>query len=95
MQLQSKIVLITGTSPNICGGIAVGMADAGAKVVCVDIQPEHAQRCADHIKQRSGEALGAVFLASDAAAIITGTDLQVDAGALVRYWMWDPSVPPA
>ena len=42
MQLQNKIALITGTSPNICGGIAVGMAEAGAKVVCVDIQPENA-----------------------------------------------------
>jgi NAD(P)-dependent dehydrogenase (short-subunit alcohol dehydrogenase family) len=40
-------------------------------------------------------ASAAVFLASDAAAMITGTDLRVDAGALARYWMWDPSVPPA
>ena len=43
MKLQHKVALITGTSPNICGGIAVGMADAGAKLVCVDIQPENAQ----------------------------------------------------
>src|SRR5713101_7793599 len=60
MKLQSKIALITGTSPNICGGIAVGMADAGAKLVCVDIQPENAHRCADYIKQRGGEARGVV-----------------------------------
>ena len=40
-------------------------------------------------------AKAAVFLASDDAAMITGTDLRVDAGALARYWMWDPSVPPA
>jgi NAD(P)-dependent dehydrogenase (short-subunit alcohol dehydrogenase family) len=32
----------------------------------------------------------AVFLASDAAAMITGTDLRVDAGAIARYWAWDP-----
>jgi len=36
-----------------------------------------------------------VFLASDDAAMITGSDLRVDAGALARYWRWDPSVPPA
>src|SRR2546430_15472993 len=60
MQLQNKVALVTGTSPNICGGIAVGMADAGAKLVCVDIQPENAHRCADYIKQRGGEALGVV-----------------------------------
>ena len=60
MQLQDKVALITGTSPNICGGIAVGMADAGAKLVCVDIQLENAHRCADYIKQRGGDALGVV-----------------------------------
>ena len=32
----------------------------------------------------------AVFLASDDAAMITGTDLRVDAGAMARYWAWDP-----
>jgi hypothetical protein len=37
----------------------------------------------------------AVFLASDDTAMIKGTDLRVDAGALARYWLWGPSVPPA
>ena len=32
----------------------------------------------------------AVFLASDDARMITGTDLRVDAGAVARYWAWDP-----
>ena len=34
-----------------------------------------------------------VFLASDDAAMITGTDLRVDAGAVGRYWAWDPRDP--
>lgn len=33
----------------------------------------------------------AVFLACDDAAMITGVDLRVDAGAVARYWAWDPS----
>jgi NAD(P)-dependent dehydrogenase (short-subunit alcohol dehydrogenase family) len=33
----------------------------------------------------------AVFLASDDASMITGIDLRVDAGAVARYWAWDPS----
>jgi len=33
----------------------------------------------------------AVFLASDDAGMITGTDLRVDAGAVARYWAWDPT----
>jgi NAD(P)-dependent dehydrogenase (short-subunit alcohol dehydrogenase family) len=34
--------------------------------------------------------LAAAFLVSDDAAMITGTDLRVDAGAVARYWAWDP-----
>lgn len=60
MQLQNKVALITGTSPNINGGIAVGMADAGAQLICVDIRPENARQCADYITQRGGRALGVV-----------------------------------
>jgi NAD(P)-dependent dehydrogenase (short-subunit alcohol dehydrogenase family) len=33
----------------------------------------------------------AAFLASDDAAMITGTDLRVDAGAIARYWAWNPA----
>src|SRR2546422_11257351 len=69
MKLQNKVALITGTSPNICGGIAVGMADAGAKVVCVDIRPENALRCADYLKQRGAEALGVVCDVTDEAQV--------------------------
>lgn len=35
--------------------------------------------------------LAAAFLVSDDAAMITGTDLRVDAGAIARYWAWDPA----
>ncbi|HMN83759.1 MAG TPA: SDR family oxidoreductase [Burkholderiaceae bacterium] len=34
----------------------------------------------------------AVFLASDDAMMITGIDLRVDAGAVARYWAWDPTM---
>ena len=34
----------------------------------------------------------AVFLASDDARMITGIDLRVDAGAVARYWAWDPTM---
>jgi NAD(P)-dependent dehydrogenase (short-subunit alcohol dehydrogenase family) len=35
-----------------------------------------------------GDAL--VFLVSDAARMITGADLRVDAGTVAKYWRWDP-----
>ena len=35
-------------------------------------------------------ASACVFLASDDAEMITGTDLRVDAGAIAKYWPWIP-----
>ena len=35
-------------------------------------------------------ARAAAFLASDDADMITGLDLRIDAGAISRYWLWDP-----
>jgi NAD(P)-dependent dehydrogenase (short-subunit alcohol dehydrogenase family) len=60
MKLRNKVALITGVSPNIGGGIALGMAEAGAQVVCVDVRPDNAEHCAEAITQRGGTALGVV-----------------------------------
>lgn len=49
---------MTGTSPNIGGGIAEGLAEEGATVVCVDLAPGNATQCAEAIKRRGGAALG-------------------------------------
>jgi NAD(P)-dependent dehydrogenase (short-subunit alcohol dehydrogenase family) len=38
----------------------------------------------------SNYAKAAVFLSSEDADMITGFDLRVDAGAISRYWLWDP-----
>jgi NAD(P)-dependent dehydrogenase (short-subunit alcohol dehydrogenase family) len=58
VKLSKKVAVVTGTSPNIGGGIAQGLADEGAIVACVDLAAENAQQCAGWIKQRGGEALG-------------------------------------
>ena len=36
-------------------------------------------------------ARAVVFLASDDAEMVTGTDLRVDAGAIAKYWPWIPN----
>ena len=56
--LAGKVAVVTGTSPNIGGGIAEGLADEGAIVTCVDLAPENALQCAEAIRRRGGRALG-------------------------------------
>jgi NAD(P)-dependent dehydrogenase (short-subunit alcohol dehydrogenase family) len=60
MRLNGKVALVTGSGPNINAGIAYGLADEGAKVVCVDRRPDYAEGCAKAIRGRGGEAIGAV-----------------------------------
>ena len=58
MRLEGKIAIVTGTSPNIGGGIAEGLAEEGARVVCVDLAADNASQCAEAIRRRGGQALG-------------------------------------
>src|SRR5205823_12809772 len=56
VKLSGKVAIVTGTSPNIGGGIAEGLAEEGATVVCVDVASENAAQCADAIARRGGQA---------------------------------------
>src|SRR5260370_11338873 len=58
MKLRDKVAIVTGTSPNIGGGIAEGLAAEGATLVCVDARPENAADCARFIKGIGGRAIG-------------------------------------
>ena len=40
MRLKGKVALVTGTSPNIGGGLAEGLAAEGASVIAVDFRAE-------------------------------------------------------
>ena len=71
MKLSGKVAIVTGTSPNIGGGLAQGLADEGARVVCVDVVPDNAQQCAAWITSRGGDALGIVADTTDEAQVQT------------------------
>lgn len=65
MRLDGKVAMVTGTSPNIGAGIAGGLAEEGAKVVCVDVSADNAQECAAWITGRGGQAIGLTCDVSD------------------------------
>ncbi len=57
MKLSGKVALVTGTSPNIGGGIAEGLAAEGAAVACIDSRAENAADCARYIGTTGGRAI--------------------------------------
>jgi NAD(P)-dependent dehydrogenase (short-subunit alcohol dehydrogenase family) len=67
--LAGKVAIVTGTSPNIGGGIAQGLADEGATVVCVDVAEDNARQCAQWITGRGGTALGIACDVTDEAQV--------------------------
>lgn len=58
MKLEGRVAIVTGTSPNIGGGIAESLAAAGAAVIAVDALNENAQDCAAAIRASGGRAIG-------------------------------------
>jgi NAD(P)-dependent dehydrogenase (short-subunit alcohol dehydrogenase family) len=69
VKLDGKAAIVTGTSPNIGAGIAEGLADEGARLVCIDLQPENAEQCAEAITRRGGQAIGLVCDVTDEAQV--------------------------
>jgi len=69
VKLKGKVALVTGTSPNIGGGIAEGLAAEGAAVVCVDSRAENAADCAHYIQSTGGHALALTAEVTDEAQV--------------------------
>ena len=76
--LRGRVAVITGTSPNIGGTLAAGLAGAGATVVCADLKPENAAAAAETIVKAGGNALDLAFDVTDADAVQAAVDTTVD-----------------
>jgi NAD(P)-dependent dehydrogenase (short-subunit alcohol dehydrogenase family) len=67
--LKNKVALVTGTSPNIGGGIAEALAAAGAAIIALDARIENATDCARHIESTGGRAIGITADVTDETAV--------------------------
>jgi NAD(P)-dependent dehydrogenase (short-subunit alcohol dehydrogenase family) len=57
-EFSKKVVVITGGGGVLCSTMAMALAEKGARVAVLDLRAENAERVADEIKQRGGEAIG-------------------------------------
>ena len=95
MKLDGRTALVTGTNPNIVGGIAEGLAAEGAKTVCVDLNPDYVHGCAQSIARKGGQAIGLVCDVTDEAQVINtvdraeqtygGVDILVNGATVVNF----------
>ena len=79
MKLEGKVALVTGTSPNIMGGIAEGLAEEGADVVCVDIRAEYAEKCAQSVINIGRRAIGIGCDVTDEAQVSAAVERAKEA----------------
>lgn len=56
IDLQGKVVVITGAGGIICGGIARELAKSGAKLALLDLNLESAKKVADDVNEMGGNA---------------------------------------
>jgi NAD(P)-dependent dehydrogenase (short-subunit alcohol dehydrogenase family) len=79
MKLKDKIAIVTGTSPNIGGGIAEGLAAEGAAIVAVDANPANATDCANYLTKTGGRALAVACDVTDESQVKAAVEGAVKA----------------
>jgi NAD(P)-dependent dehydrogenase (short-subunit alcohol dehydrogenase family) len=69
VSLEGRVALVTGTGPNIGSGIALLLAQYGARVACNDLRPEAAEAAVRRIERAGGCALAVPGDVSDEADV--------------------------
>ncbi len=79
MKLKDRVAIITGTSPNIGGGIAEELAAEGGHRRPVDANAANAQDCAAYLEKTGGRALGLACDVTDEAKVKGAIDAALAA----------------
>jgi NAD(P)-dependent dehydrogenase (short-subunit alcohol dehydrogenase family) len=56
--VKDKVVVITGGGGVLCSTMATALAEQGAKIAVLDLKAENAEKVADEINQKGGQAIG-------------------------------------
>ena len=79
MKLKDRVAIVTGTSPNIGGGIAEGLAAEGAAIVAVDANAGQCPAIAPPISRSTGgRALGLTCDVTDEAQVKATVDAALE-----------------
>jgi 3-oxoacyl-[acyl-carrier protein] reductase len=78
--VPNPVALVTGAGPGLGGALAVALAEAGARLVICDIDPERLAQTTQRLQALGAEVLARVCDVSDSAAV----DALVDEAA--RYF---------
>ena len=57
-ELKDKVVVVTGGGGVLCSAMAEALAEQGAKVAVLDLNVKNAQKVADSITSKGGQAIG-------------------------------------
>lgn len=78
-RLDGKVAIVTGTSPNIGGGMIEALAQAGAAIVAIDNDEANTRDCAAAIEAMGGKAMGIVCDVSNEQAVQKAVDEALQA----------------
>lgn len=78
--IRGTRVVVTGGGGVLCGGMARGLAQLGARVAVVDLIEEKAQKVVDDIRAAGGEAFAIACDVTDPASVAACRD------AVLRRW---------
>jgi NAD(P)-dependent dehydrogenase (short-subunit alcohol dehydrogenase family) len=97
--LAGKRAVVAGSGPGLGRSCALGLAEAGASVACIDFEEERAQEVASEVRSKGGTAVfaradlrtaaGAKQAVASVTEMLGGVDLVVDVIGEIR---WGPVV---
>lgn len=70
IDLSGKVAIVTGGGGILCSGMAEALAECGAKVAILDLRLEAANKVADSIKKKGGQAMGVACNVLEKASIM-------------------------